>query len=270
MRDGYKPPFLFLYDMITKEELNEVIIKHSYPYYTPLPKPFYQEEELKHNRGITFCVFIEVDGVRRILKKNSSNYFVGLECDFNGYSEKEILDDILRDILKPVYYENEETHLEDELVFDPEVIQDLFQIFSPAVNITLRRPDFVFHGDGWDYDAEHYWKESDVFETLSHLLKNYLKYEVANYEKYNPEWWLKGDGIEGKLFEEIVAGKSSSDLVEMLKKNGRWKQRELEDEDWEMIKILGLDEDIEKLILTFAMGRLGKEDIKNEIRTFGS
>ena len=51
MRDGYKPPFfcfLFLIDdMITKEELNEVIINHSYPYYTPLPKPFYQKDGLE-------------------------------------------------------------------------------------------------------------------------------------------------------------------------------------------------------------------------------
>jgi hypothetical protein len=253
--------------MITREKLNEVIIRHSLPYDTPLPKLYYQEEELKHNRKITYCAFIEVNGVRRILKKDNSNYFVSLDWDFNKYTEKKIiLGNILKDTLNPVYYENKELILEDELVFDPEAIQDLFHILSPTTKITLRSPDFIFHGDGWDYGAEHYWKESDVFESLFHLLKQYLKYEVANYEKYNPEWWLRG---EGKLFEEIVINKSADDLAKMLVKNGQWKQRELDEEDWEMIKILGLGDDIEKLILTFAMGQTGKESIKNEIQTFG-
>lgn len=250
-------------------ELNEIILKHSYPCHTPLPEPFYQEEELKHNRNITYCAFIEVDGVRRILKKDNSNCFVGLECDFDKRTEKEILGNILEDVLNPVYYENKESTLKDELVFDPEAIQDIFHALSPTTCITLKRPDFIFYGDDWDYDAEHYWKESYVFESLFYLLKQYLKYEVANYEKYNPEWWLRGDEVKGRLFEEIVINKSADDLVEMLVKNGQWKQRGLDDEEWEMIKLLGLGDDIEKLILTFAMGRASKESIKNEIQTFG-
>lgn len=256
--------------LITIEGLNEIILKHSYPCHTPLPEPFYQKEELKHNRGITYCAFIEVDGRRRILKKNNySDYFVGLGCDFNEYTEKEILGSILKNVLNPMqvhYGENEETTLEDELIFDPEAIQNLFHVLSPTANIA-RQPNLnlMFHGDGWNYDAEHYWKKSDVFESLFHLLKQYLKYEVANYEKYNPEWWLKNDEIKNKLFEEIVINKSADDLVDMLVKNGQWKQRGFDDEDWEMIKVLGLGDDIEKLILTFAMGKPGKEEIKNEI-----
>jgi hypothetical protein len=275
MRDGYKPPFYFstskdlkinMAGLITIEELNKIILKYSYSCHTPLPEPFYQKEELKHNRGITYCAFIEVDGVKRILKKNHySNYFIGLDCDFNEYTEKEILGSILKDVLNPVHYKDEEIFLEDELIFDSEAIQNLFYVLSPTANIALRRPNLMFHGDGWNYDAEHYWKESDVFESLFHLLKQYLKYEVANYEKYNPEWWLKGDGIKDKLFEEIVINKSADDLVDMLVKNGQWKQRDFDDEDWEMIKVLGLGDDIEKLILTFAMGQPGKEKIKNEI-----
>jgi hypothetical protein len=46
----------------------------------------------------------------------------------------------------------------------------------------------VIHGDGWDYNAESIYRESEFYKNLKEKVLEYLKYEFVPYRKYNPEY----------------------------------------------------------------------------------
>lgn len=46
----------------------------------------------------------------------------------------------------------------------------------------------VIHGDGWDYNAESIYRESEFYKNLKDKVLEYLKYEFVPYRKYNPEY----------------------------------------------------------------------------------
>ena len=148
------------------------------------------------------CEFIVFDGERRIIIENpyfKHDFYVCIwDNPHKEITYKSSFHELMNSIMEPSY-DSGETMLGDSISVNIEHIHDIISFFDMDFNFEeseeiedddYRIEDgcFVYQGDQWDYDAEYYFKDSELYKKLTETLVSYLQYDFAPYRKYNPNF----------------------------------------------------------------------------------
>lgn len=147
--------------------------------------------------SLTHCKFIEYEGKRRIITPSGgdSHYFTVAEFDHDIEYEN-CFDDLILNLCGYIY-DKGESILDDTIGVNIQDVKDVLKYFNIPYDFDIDMEDedyciengyYLYTGDGWDDDAEHYFHNSSLYESMKTFFIGYFKYDFAPYTKYNPSF----------------------------------------------------------------------------------
>ena len=80
---------------------------------------------------------------------------------------------------------------------------------------------FMYSGDQWEYDAEHFYKESELYNKVEDAIAEYLQFEFAPYRKYNPgfDYFKNNEPLNSNEYDKIFELLTKDQVIQALTAN---------------------------------------------------
>jgi hypothetical protein len=225
-----------------KETIDKWFSEYTVPYDTCPDRhrlEAYTNEEFRKSRDndpekiensfneLTKCVFLVRNGERRILLKDPMQRYDFSFLDSQYWYN---FNDLIERLLKTEYKEDDEMDYtrRDYITVSISSSQEVLDYFNISYDFAsyAKERDFLqedsdadrfcFFGDGCYTNAESNYHNSSLFEELDKKLREYFRYEVAPYKKYNPDFDQYRESIRIMDFAEMVDALSFEQIKSVL------------------------------------------------------
>ena len=198
-----------LNETYVEDTIKEWVKEHSVPFNKPIPestvKCFTRTGSIETFDELTQCNFINYNGEILIVDEFEDSYdtfkqhFTHSKHDWNPEVFGSLVDALI--VNKHI---DGDSGLDDayEISNDKILAVAKFFDFYPNLEKLIEErgseeyhgmhdcPEgcIMFEGDDWDYDADYYYRDSDIYAKIVKCLKKYLHHELVPYRTYNPEY----------------------------------------------------------------------------------